>query len=41
VLGQRLYLFYDEKARAMFLSDSIRLLAEAERKWPLVQRTLP
>ncbi len=34
VVGQRLYLFYDDAARRTFLGDPGRLLVTAERKWP-------
>jgi YHS domain-containing protein len=38
--GGRLYLFYDEAARAAFVADPERILAQAERLWPQVLRTL-
>ncbi len=38
ISGQRLYLFYDAKARAAFAADRDRLIEAAERKWPAVQR---
>ncbi|MBV9262013.1 MAG: hypothetical protein JO205_11640 [Pseudolabrys sp.] len=41
VSGERLYLFYDAKARAAFVADPIPFIEAAERKWPTVQRTLP
>jgi hypothetical protein len=41
VSGQRLYLFYNAKARAAFAAEPDRVLEAAERKWPAVQRTLP
>lgn len=34
VVGQRLYLFYSEKARTAFLADAGRIIDAAERKWP-------
>jgi hypothetical protein len=38
--GGRLYLFYDDASRAAFLADPGRILAQAERLWPQVLRTL-
>jgi hypothetical protein len=40
VVGQRLYLFYSEKSRAVFLADTGRLIDTAERRWPEVARSL-
>jgi hypothetical protein len=40
VVGQRLYLFYSEKARAAFLADPGRIIDTAERKWPNVSRAI-
>jgi hypothetical protein len=40
VVGQRLYLFYSEKTRAAFLADPGRIIDRAERKWPIVSRSL-
>jgi YHS domain-containing protein len=40
VVGQRLYLFYSEKARSAFLADPGRIIDAAERKWPNVSRAL-
>jgi hypothetical protein len=40
VVGERLYLFYDEKARTAFLADAGRIIETAERKWPEVARTM-
>jgi hypothetical protein len=40
VVGERLYLFYDEAARAVFLTDAGRLIETATRKWPDVARTM-
>jgi YHS domain-containing protein len=41
MFGQRLYLFYSAKARAMFAAEPEQVIAAAERKWPAAQRTLP
>jgi hypothetical protein len=38
--GQRLYLFYTPEARAAFLAAEEAIIAEAERNWATVQRTL-
>jgi hypothetical protein len=40
VVGQRLYLFYDDPARTAFLADPGRIIETAIRKWPEVERTL-
>jgi len=40
VSGERLYLFYDTKARAAFLDNPGRVLESATRKWPAVARTI-
>ncbi len=40
VVGQRLYLFYNEPARAAFVADPGRVIQAAERKWPGVARTI-
>jgi hypothetical protein len=40
VVGERLYLFYDEKAHTTFLADAGRIIETAERKWPEVARTM-
>lgn len=40
VAGERLYLFYDAKARAAFLDNPGRVLESAARKWPAVARTI-
>jgi len=37
---KRLYLFYDEKARAAFLTDPGRIIVAAERKWPTLTRDI-
>jgi len=36
ILGERLYLFYDEPARAEFLADPERIIERARQKWPSV-----
>jgi hypothetical protein len=38
--GERLYLFYNDKARAEFLVDPGRVIDSAVRKWPAVARTI-
>lgn len=40
VSGDRLYLFYDAKARQKFLDNPGRVLERAARKWPAVARTI-
>lgn len=40
VAGERLYLFYNAKARAAFLDNPGRVLESAVRKWPAVARTI-
>ena len=40
VVGGRLYLFYDAKARAAFVAEPGRIIESAERKWPTVARTI-
>jgi hypothetical protein len=40
VAGERLYLFYDEKARAEFLVNPGLMIETATRKWPEVARTI-
>jgi YHS domain-containing protein len=40
ITGQRLFLFYDRARLEKFTADTDSLLAEAERKWPAVERTL-
>jgi len=40
VAGQRLYLFYDDKARVAFAAQPERFIEAAERKWTAVQRTI-
>jgi hypothetical protein len=41
VVGERLYLFYDAKARAEFIEAPRRAIEAARRQWPDVRRTLP
>lgn len=41
VVGERLYLFYDVKARAEFIEAPRRAIEAAQRQWPDVKRTLP
>jgi hypothetical protein len=40
ITGERLYLFYDRGRLEKFVTDTDRLSAEAERKWPDVERAL-
>jgi hypothetical protein len=40
VTGERLYLFYSASARSVFLADPGRILDTAERKWPIVTRSI-
>jgi hypothetical protein len=40
ITGERLYLFYDRARLEKFTADADRLAAEAERKWPDVERAL-
>lgn len=40
IVGERLYLFYNEAHRATFQRDPGRHLDAAERRWPEVARTL-
>jgi hypothetical protein len=40
LIGERLYLFYSDAARADFMADPGRIIAVAERKWPEVARTI-
>ncbi|TAK47058.1 MAG: hypothetical protein EPO23_12985 [Xanthobacteraceae bacterium] len=39
--GGRLHLFYDERNRADFAAATAAILAEADRRWPGLQRDLP
>jgi YHS domain-containing protein len=41
IVGERLYFFYDTKARADFIEAPRRAIEAAQRQWPDVQRTLP
>jgi YHS domain-containing protein len=41
IAEQRLYFFYDAKARADFIESPSRAIAGARRHWPDVRRTLP
>lgn len=36
----RLYLFYEDKARATFLADPGRVIIAAERKWPAIAKDI-
>jgi hypothetical protein len=40
ITGERLYLFYDRDRLEKFAADTARLSAEADRKWPEVERAL-
>lgn len=40
VVGQRLYLFYDDAARSTFLGDPGRHIVAADRKWPEITRNV-
>jgi hypothetical protein len=40
IAGNRLYLFYNEQARAKFLADPNAAIANADEKWAEVLRTL-
>lgn len=40
VAGERLYFFYNDRARAAFLGDPARIVEGAGRKWPDVARTI-
>jgi YHS domain-containing protein len=40
MIGQRVYLFYDEKSRARFLDNPADAIATADDKWPTVMKTL-
>lgn len=40
VAGERLYLFYNDRARAAFLDNPDRVVDSAQRKWPDVARTI-
>jgi hypothetical protein len=40
VVGERLYLFYSDTARAAFIADPGHIITAATRKWPEVARTI-
>ncbi len=40
MVGQRVYLFYDEKSRARFLDNPTDAIGTADDKWPAVMNTL-
>ncbi len=40
IVGERLYLFYDQSGLDKFAADPARALAEAHRQWPMVLQTL-
>jgi hypothetical protein len=40
VHGERLYLFYNAKARAAFAAEPERLNETAERRWPEIEKSL-
>jgi YHS domain-containing protein len=40
VVGQRIYLFYDERARARFIANPQEAIDLAEQKWPAVAEGL-
>jgi len=40
IVGERLYLFRNAQARAVFAADPERYVAKAQSQWPLVVRTL-
>jgi len=40
VVGQRLYLFYNDAARMTFLGDPGRIIVAADRKWPEITKTV-
>ncbi len=40
IVGERLYLFYDQRRMDAFVADPERVAGAAERKWPDVVRTL-
>jgi hypothetical protein len=40
VNGQRLYLFYSDAARAQFVANPEKIIADAEARWPAVSATL-
>ncbi len=40
IMGQRLYLFYSNEARSAFEKQPERVIEAAERKWPVVARSV-
>jgi hypothetical protein len=40
MIGERVYLFYDEKSRARFLEASAEAIETADENWPTVKSTL-
>jgi hypothetical protein len=40
LVGERVYLFYDEKSRARFLENPADAIATADDKWPAVMKKL-
>jgi hypothetical protein len=40
VIGERLYLFYDDAARVAFIAEPGRIIETATRKWPQVARSI-
>jgi len=40
MVGERVYLFYDEKSRARFLDNPAEAIGTADDKWPAVMSTL-
>lgn len=40
IAGDRLYLFYNDKARAEFLANPGLIIENADRRWPEVARTI-
>jgi hypothetical protein len=41
IVEQRLYFFYDNKARAEFIESPVSAIIAARQRWPQVSRTLP
>jgi len=41
IADQRLYFFYDDKARAEFMESPASAIAAAQRHWPRASRALP
>ena len=40
IVGQRLFLFYDDGRRGKFTADPVRVIDSADRKWPDLRHTL-